>query len=400
MSKHPLLFPHEELQFLNATPNTPLNNNYYNNKAAMELQPNQFTSPIRKAPPVPNNTPNTVNYNHKLEQMHQELYPSLKQTVFKIASSPNYRHALLMPDYVVAEARAIIETAWAGISANNKEQGDDDDDDDVNNNTNNNKNDTKSDVLKRVDMADGGVTAAENNKNNVASSNPPHGNIDPSAPRKLPNEDCIPWLDQQVNFCILPNNNLNNVNNNANHNNNNNNNNNNNKKHVLHQTSQQLQQKLPKPHELDVYSMLNPKKTLNMGYREKIVSWLSHIPHLLDTETNEITMDCYPGVVADNLSSNISSLYSTSAKEEFTGPREIDLADIEDLLEFQAQKITRYVTRLYGEEFDSNGGSVEKDCANGKAEGGVARCSEENGAIAMEEDMTATFPIAESTNIP
>ncbi|RCK59430.1 hypothetical protein Cantr_07470 [Candida viswanathii] len=92
---------------------------------------------------------------------------------------------------------------------------------------------------------------------------------------------------------------------------------------------------------LEIYNNLNPRKSPNMNYKEKITNWMASIPQFNNSENNEIYIDCYPGVV------------STSGTPS-TSDDEIDLSDVEDILELQAQKVTRYVTRLYIHEVENS----------------------------------------------
>ncbi|CAI5759350.1 unnamed protein product [Candida verbasci] len=87
---------------------------------------------------------------------------------------------------------------------------------------------------------------------------------------------------------------------------------------------------------VDVYDFLNPRKSPNMTYKEKINNWLNTIPFNFD-KYNEFKIDCYPGTA------NSSNDYDSNSNSD----SEIDLGDIDDLLELQAQKVTKYVTRLY-----------------------------------------------------
>ncbi|CAX42178.1 conserved hypothetical protein [Candida dubliniensis CD36] len=91
---------------------------------------------------------------------------------------------------------------------------------------------------------------------------------------------------------------------------------------------------------LEVFNTLNPRKAPNMTYKEKIMNWMSSIPQFNDSENNEIYIDCYPGVISTSVTPS-------------TSDEEIDLADIEDILELQARKVTRYVTRLYIRESEN-----------------------------------------------
>ncbi|CAK9684804.1 hypothetical protein FOB58_003776 [Candida parapsilosis] len=135
---------------------------------------------------------------------------------------------------------------------------------------------------------------------------------------------------------------------------NNNNDNNNNNSSIL----QQLQI-LPPETTIDVYDFLNPRKSANMGYREKIRSWLSSVPLAIaydEDSTQYFNLNCYPGVVS----------ISDSTTDSDVGVV-IDLGDIDDVLELQAQKVTRYVNRLYFNEEEiplpkgENGENFEED---------------------------------------
>ncbi|KAI5968628.1 hypothetical protein KGF57_000088 [Candida theae] len=90
---------------------------------------------------------------------------------------------------------------------------------------------------------------------------------------------------------------------------------------------------------VDVYDYLNPRKSANMHYKEKINSWLSSVPLAVayDENLTQFNLNCYPGVV---------TISETATNSEV----EIDLADIDDVLELQAQRVTRYVKRLYFNE--------------------------------------------------
>ena len=92
---------------------------------------------------------------------------------------------------------------------------------------------------------------------------------------------------------------------------------------------------------LEIYNNLNPRKSPNMNYKEKISNWMASIPQFNNSENNEIYIDCYPGVIS---TSNTPS----------TSDEEIDLSDVEDILELQAQKVTKYVTRLYIHEVENS----------------------------------------------
>ncbi|EMG48241.1 hypothetical protein G210_1211 [Candida maltosa Xu316] len=98
---------------------------------------------------------------------------------------------------------------------------------------------------------------------------------------------------------------------------------------------------------LEIFNTLNPRKAPNMNYKEKILNWMATIPQFNNSENNEIYIDCYPGVIS-------TSVTPTGSDDE------IDLADIEDILELQAQKVTRYVTRLYFHE-DDNWDDISND---------------------------------------
>lgn len=108
---------------------------------------------------------------------------------------------------------------------------------------------------------------------------------------------------------------------------------------------------------LEIFNTLNPRKAPNMTYKEKIMNWMSSIPQFNDSENNEIYIDCYPGVISTSVTPS-------------TSDEEIDLADIEDILELQARKVTRYVTRLYIRESE-NWEEIAGDDEAGDVDGGV-----------------------------
>lgn len=125
----------------------------------------------------------------------------------------------------------------------------------------------------------------------------------------------------------------------------------------LNNSSSILQQLQILPTEtIDVYDYLNPRKAANMGYREKIRSWLTSVPLAIayDENSTQFNLNCYPGVV---------SISETATNSDV----EIDLADIDDVLELQAQRVTRYVNKLYFNEqevplpIEESGQDLEED---------------------------------------
>ncbi|CAK9441326.1 uncharacterized protein LODBEIA_P51950 [Lodderomyces beijingensis] len=155
----------------------------------------------------------------------------------------------------------------------------------------------------------------------------------------------------------------------------------------------------PQQQDLDVYNILNPRKASNMGYKEKIVSWLSTVPHVKDEENNEYYVDCYPGIVSDTSNSNISA--SSNEICRTSNNKEIDLADVEDLLELQAQKVTRYVMRLYANELDSKDSPSDDEASFRKVGGGGAGGAglRGGGKVKAKEGKAGVYPVAESTRI-
>ncbi|KAI5955297.1 hypothetical protein KGF54_001858 [Candida jiufengensis] len=128
-----------------------------------------------------------------------------------------------------------------------------------------------------------------------------------------------------------------------------------------------LEKKHPRQEHVEVYNYLNPRKTANMTYNEKISNWLSSIPLIAKNNntsggnffTNNENLspnykiDCYPGVVS----------HSITASNTSNG--EIDLTDVDDIIELQAQKVTKYVTRLYYNENETNDNIVEDHSSGG-----------------------------------
>lgn len=159
-------------------------------------------------------------------------------------------------------------------------------------------------------------------------------------------------------------------------------NNDNNKNKFSASILQQLQV-LPTEN-IDVYDYLNPRKSANMGYREKIRSWLASVPLAIayDESLTQFNLNCYPGVVSASETASNSDA-------------EIDLADVDDVLELQAQRVTRYVNRLYfnEEEIPLPIEEIEEDLENEDLEeeeedgedGDGADQGEEGGMLGIEE---------------
>lgn len=103
----------------------------------------------------------------------------------------------------------------------------------------------------------------------------------------------------------------------------------------------------------DFFNELNPRKAPNMNFKEKINKWLATIPpqrysnDIHDQTMNEhaIHMHHPYDVYAEGYPD--ATYHSTSPS---LSDSEIDLTDADDIVEFQARKITRYVTRLYAFE--------------------------------------------------
>ncbi|KAI5965570.1 uncharacterized protein KGF55_000932 [Candida pseudojiufengensis] len=126
---------------------------------------------------------------------------------------------------------------------------------------------------------------------------------------------------------------------------------------------QQENSSIPQPNQveqIDVYEYLNPRHATNMTYNEKITNWLTSIPLVIkcNEDTNDgnvgprYKFDCYPGTVSHSITPSDSS------------NADINLIDVDDIIEMQAQKVTKYVTRLYHNESEPNDQSIEDDCSD------------------------------------
>ncbi|RLV96169.1 hypothetical protein JA1_000279 [Spathaspora sp. JA1] len=82
------------------------------------------------------------------------------------------------------------------------------------------------------------------------------------------------------------------------------------------------------------FTSLNPRKDPNMNFREKIMKWLETIPQ--PSEDDDVI--CYVGCIDSSFSQS-----GSEAEDEF----DIDIGDLEDRLEFQAEKLTKLTTRQY-----------------------------------------------------
>lgn len=97
------------------------------------------------------------------------------------------------------------------------------------------------------------------------------------------------------------------------------------------------------------FNAVNPRKDPNMNFKEKITRWLDSLPFQQSQEAsaanNEAgadygTLHHSPDVYNDWAATYYSPSPTISGSE-------IDFSDTHDIVEFQAKKITRYVTRLY-----------------------------------------------------
>ncbi|ODQ80746.1 hypothetical protein BABINDRAFT_175404 [Babjeviella inositovora NRRL Y-12698] len=73
-----------------------------------------------------------------------------------------------------------------------------------------------------------------------------------------------------------------------------------------------------------------PRATANMHHKEKVSNWLLNVP-VYKLSEGEWTNDCYPGVV--------------NSESESSGRPEV--ADVQDVIELQARRITYYASKCY-----------------------------------------------------
>lgn len=72
------------------------------------------------------------------------------------------------------------------------------------------------------------------------------------------------------------------------------------------------------------------RKAVSVPAKVKVVEWMKNVPIILAYEDNICFLECYPGCTDDDTSSN-------SLLTDFT----------DDVVEFQARKITQYVRQMY-----------------------------------------------------
>jgi hypothetical protein len=76
----------------------------------------------------------------------------------------------------------------------------------------------------------------------------------------------------------------------------------------------------------------DPRNAANMNSEDKVKKWIQTIPSTIDSN-HQVIVHCYPP----------STSYSSSNSEL----SQWDLTDVDEMLEFQARRITRFTTRLY-----------------------------------------------------
>lgn len=76
----------------------------------------------------------------------------------------------------------------------------------------------------------------------------------------------------------------------------------------------------------------DPRNAANMNSEDKVKNWIQTIPSTIDSN-HQVIMHCFPP----------STSYSSSNSEV----SQWDMTDIDEMLEFQARRITRFTSRLY-----------------------------------------------------
>lgn len=81
----------------------------------------------------------------------------------------------------------------------------------------------------------------------------------------------------------------------------------------------------------------NPRMTSNMPVQEKVSTWIQKVPaHFQDL--GDSFPKCYPGVIPSSSES---------------GYEMIDNSEAQDIIEFQARRVTQYVTQIYKNEIET-----------------------------------------------
>ncbi|CAK7900642.1 hypothetical protein CAAN1_06S00188 [[Candida] anglica] len=93
---------------------------------------------------------------------------------------------------------------------------------------------------------------------------------------------------------------------------------------------------LPSPSEFP--PSFNPRVAANMPAKEKVSNWIHTVPVVVLEDSFTTLSTCYPGIVSSR---------------ESTGDDSMDYAELQDILELQARKITRYVTHIYQNETET-----------------------------------------------
>lgn len=98
----------------------------------------------------------------------------------------------------------------------------------------------------------------------------------------------------------------------------------------------------------------NPREAASMHHREKVNNWIKRVPVYYLPEGQFWYSDCYPGVVPTSSSASRSTDemdFVRFGQNFSTTGFEFDdselFVDHEDVLEFQARKITKYVKKIY-----------------------------------------------------